>query len=172
MAECYSLAQNCRLSLNIRIISTSSSSSRRWRSSANFAGYRDSCRLLKFSSISLQWHVLPAGIFVFWFAASNPDDETNQDLTGSRATVKSTNLQHSAVAIPRCHYCKFVLLTVAVSSLDLYCTEMLKSKNHLLFILWKVGLVITAWSVVSGHSQWSHLPRAAFFTASAKVLFS
>ena len=44
---------------------------------ANFAGYRDFCRLLKFSPISQQWHVLPK-IFVFWFFASNPDNETEQ----------------------------------------------------------------------------------------------
>ena len=72
---------------------------------ANFAGYRDFCRLLKFSPISQQWHVLPK-IFVFSFFASNPDDETDQGLTGGKV-VKSTNLQHSKVAIPssRCHYC-------------------------------------------------------------------
>ena len=171
MAEYYSLAQNCRLSLNIRIISTSSSSSDEgaWPILLDIVTPADCSNFPQFHNSGM---FLPAGIFVFWFAASNPDDETNQDLTGSRATVKSTNLQHSAVAIPRCHYCKFVLLTVAVSSLDLYCTEMLKNQNHLLFILWKVGLVVTAWSVVSGHSQWSHLPTAAFSMASAKVLFS
>ena len=104
MGEYYSLAQDCSLSLNVCIIPPSPSSSSD-EGAANFAGYRDFCRLLKFSPISQQWHVLPK-IFVFWFFASNPDDEPDQDLTGGKVG-KSTNLQHSKVAIPssRCHYC-------------------------------------------------------------------
>ena len=104
MGEYYSLAQDCSLSLNVCIIPPSPSSSSD-EGAANFAGYRDFCRLLKFSPISQQWHVLPK-IFVFSFFASNPDDETDQGLTGGKVG-KSTNLQHFKVAIPslRCLYC-------------------------------------------------------------------